>query len=137
VLLLFGFSRFLAKFAKFAKFASRFREKDMADGGCLCGALRFTAEGAPKWTSYCHCASCRRHTGAPVSAYAGFEREKVRFTQGALARFSSSGMIAKSSGSAETPMKPRTCGISIDLFAKFREFSTLRKSVLPVQEPCA
>lgn len=62
----------------------------MADGGCLCGAIRFTAEGAPKWTSYCHCASCRRHTGAPVSAYAGFERDKVRIVQGALARFSSS-----------------------------------------------
>jgi hypothetical protein len=62
----------------------------MADGGCLCGAIRFTTEGAPKWTSYCHCASCRRHTGAPVSAYAGFEREKVRFTKGALGRFASS-----------------------------------------------
>lgn len=62
----------------------------MADGGCLCGAVRFTTEGAPKWTSYCHCASCRRHTGAPVAAYAGFERDKVRFTRGALARYASS-----------------------------------------------
>ena len=59
-------------------------------GGCLCGAVRFTTDGAPKWTSYCHCVSCRRHTGAPVSAYAGFERTNVRFTKGALARFSSS-----------------------------------------------
>ena len=62
----------------------------MADGGCLCGAIRFTAEGAPKWTSFCHCASCRRHTGAPVSAYAGFERAKVRTIQGEIARFASS-----------------------------------------------
>ena len=52
----------------------------MREGGCLCGAVRFTAEGAPKWTSYCHCQSCRRHTGAPVAAYAGFETAKVRFT---------------------------------------------------------
>ena len=62
----------------------------MADGGCLCGAIRFTVEGAPKWTSYCHCTSCRRHTGAPVSAYAGFERANVRVVKGDLARFSSS-----------------------------------------------
>jgi hypothetical protein len=62
----------------------------MADGGCLCGAIRFATDGAPKWTSYCHCASCRRHTGAPVSAYAGFERANVRVTKGELARFSSS-----------------------------------------------
>lgn len=54
----------------------------MLHGQCLCGAIRFTAEDPPKWTSYCHCASCRRQTGAPVSAYAGFESATVQFTQG-------------------------------------------------------
>ena len=62
----------------------------MADGGCLCGAVRFSAEGPAKWTSYCHCQSCRRQTGAPVSAYAGFEAAKVRFTEGAPTYFESS-----------------------------------------------
>ena len=62
----------------------------MREGGCLCGAIRFTAEGAPKWTSYCHCQSCRRHTGAPVSAYAGFEKDKVRFITDAPAYYVSS-----------------------------------------------
>src|SRR5689334_9171233 len=62
----------------------------MREGGCLCGAIRFAADGAPKWTAYCHCASCRRHTGAPVSAYAGFETGKVRFTQGEPTYFESS-----------------------------------------------
>ena len=62
----------------------------MREGGCLCGAIRFAADGAPKWTSYCHCASCRRHTGAPVSAYAGFETAKVHFTQGEPAYYTSS-----------------------------------------------
>ncbi len=59
-------------------------------GGCLCGAVRFEAEGAPKWTAYCHCNSCRKHTGAPVSAFAGFERVHVRFTRGQLATYASS-----------------------------------------------
>ena len=62
----------------------------MLQGRCLCGAIRFTAEAPPKWTSYCHCQSCRRHTGAPVSAYAGFETAKVKFTHGEPAYFSSS-----------------------------------------------
>jgi hypothetical protein len=62
----------------------------MTTGGCLCGALRFEVDGPAKWTSYCHCASCRRHTGAPVAAYAGFETNNVRFTKGTLARFTSS-----------------------------------------------
>ena len=44
----------------------------------------------PKGVYWCHCQSCRRHTGAPVSAYAGFEAAKVRFTQGTLTYFSSS-----------------------------------------------
>jgi len=59
-------------------------------GGCLCKAVRFEAEGPPKWTAYCHCHSCRKHTGAPVSAYAGYERSNVRFTQGALSFYASS-----------------------------------------------
>ena len=67
----------------------------MREGGCLCGAVRFSAEGAPKWTSYCHCRSCRRHTGAPVAAYAGFETAKVRFTKGALASFASSAGVQR------------------------------------------
>ena len=50
------------------------------EGGCLCGAVRLRAEGEPKWVSYCHCQSCRRHTGAPVAAWAGFERPQVSFT---------------------------------------------------------
>jgi hypothetical protein len=62
----------------------------MRHGQCLCGAVRFTAEGPPKWTAYCHCASCRRQTGAPVSAYAGFETARVRFTQGAPTYYVSS-----------------------------------------------
>jgi hypothetical protein len=62
----------------------------MSEGRCLCGNIRFTVDGPPKWTSYCHCGSCRRHTGAPVSAYAGFEASKVSFTGGALAYFESS-----------------------------------------------
>jgi hypothetical protein len=60
------------------------------NGGCLCGAVRFEAQGAPKWTAYCHCDSCRKHTGAPVAAFAGFEREQVAFTGAELARYVSS-----------------------------------------------
>lgn len=64
-------------------------------GGCLCGAIRFTAESPAKWTSFCHCRSCRRHTGAPVAAYAGFETSKVRFTDGEPAYFASSAGVRR------------------------------------------
>lgn len=58
-------------------------------GHCLCGSVRFRAEGAPKWAAYCHCQSCRRQTGAPVSAYAGFESARVTW-QGEPAVYESS-----------------------------------------------
>lgn len=60
------------------------------EGGCLCGDVRFRAGGPPKWTIWCHCQSCRKHTGAPVSAFAAFDAAVVEVTSGAIARYNSS-----------------------------------------------
>ena len=64
-------------------------------GGCLCGAVRYRALGEPNWVGYCHCESCRRATGAPVTAYAGFERENVRWEAGERACFGSSPGVSR------------------------------------------
>lgn len=48
-------------------------------GGCRCGAVRFEASAAPHHLSYCHCADCRRATGAPVSAFVGFAADAVAY----------------------------------------------------------
>lgn len=61
-----------------------------ATGGCLCGAIRLRLIGAPYEIDYCHCASCRRHTGAPVSVFLDCKRDVVEFTKGALAFYESS-----------------------------------------------
>lgn len=42
------------------------------DGGCLCGALRVSARGAPLRVGICHCRDCRKHHGAPFYAAAIF-----------------------------------------------------------------
>ena len=49
-------------------------------GGCLCGAIRFVAEGEPYRVGLCHCLDCRKHGGAPFAALAIFPADKVRFT---------------------------------------------------------
>jgi hypothetical protein len=60
------------------------------EGGCRCGAVRLAAEGPPKWVALCHCASCRRATGAPVAAYAGFSAASVRITGESFRLFATS-----------------------------------------------
>ena len=59
-------------------------------GGCLCGAVRFVSTGRPKWVAWCHCQSCRRHSGAPVSVFAAFERAAYTVVKGEIAKFNSS-----------------------------------------------
>jgi hypothetical protein len=59
-------------------------------GRCLCGTVRFEARGLPKGIFWCHCNSCRRHSGAPVSVFVGFENDAVTVTEGAIAMFKSS-----------------------------------------------
>lgn len=43
----------------------------MTRGHCLCGAVRWETDGSQKWAGYCHCASCRRNSAAPVTAFFG------------------------------------------------------------------
>jgi hypothetical protein len=39
-------------------------------GGCGCGAVRYWLASAPFDAGYCHCAICRRCSGAPALAFA-------------------------------------------------------------------
>lgn len=36
-------------------------------GGCHCGAVRYTGNGDPDYTFYCHCIDCQRESGGPFS----------------------------------------------------------------------
>ncbi len=64
-------------------------EQGKFTGGCMCGAVRYEASGDPISVIFCHCESCRKHTGAPVVALAGFKLEQVRFTLGERATYES------------------------------------------------
>jgi hypothetical protein len=49
-------------------------------GGCLCGALRYEAEGAPKYMGHCYCEDCRKASGSGFISFMGFAAGAVRFT---------------------------------------------------------
>ncbi|MGH7040408.1 MAG: GFA family protein, partial [Stellaceae bacterium] len=55
----------------------------------LCGAVRFVATGQPKGVYWCHCDSCRRHSGAPAAVFVAFERTAYTVTQGEITKFDS------------------------------------------------
>jgi hypothetical protein len=65
-------------------------------GHCLCGAIRFRMTTDPLWVAYCHCQSCRRHTGSVAATFAGFAEQAVSFTEGTPKVFESSPQVWRS-----------------------------------------
>ena len=51
-------------------------------GRCLCGDVRYEISQPAIGTGLCHCRMCQRAIGGPVSAFAAFPMEAVRFTKG-------------------------------------------------------
>jgi hypothetical protein len=49
-------------------------------GGCLCGALRYQAEGPPQYMGHCYCEDCRKASGSGFIPFIGFAADAVRFT---------------------------------------------------------
>jgi len=64
--------------------------QQILEGGCLCGAIRYRVAGQPFAVNYCHCDQCRRHSGAPVAAFASFKRDKLAWTRDRPRLFKSS-----------------------------------------------
>ena len=54
----------------------------MIRGSCLCGAVRWSFEGALERMVHCHCRMCRKAHGAPFATYTGGSRAHFRFDGG-------------------------------------------------------
>jgi hypothetical protein len=61
----------------------------MLSGGCMCGQVRYEAEGTPYHETICHCSDCRRAAGAASVAWFTVKRAGLRWS-GAPAGFKSS-----------------------------------------------
>jgi hypothetical protein len=63
---------------------------DSAQGGCLCGAVRYSVSGEPVAATLCHCRSCRRASGGTDVAWAVFEKADFEWLAGEPVAYSSS-----------------------------------------------
>jgi hypothetical protein len=52
------------------------------EGGCRCGAVRYSVSDAFLYAANCHCSACRAATGSAFKPVAGIERSKLVITHG-------------------------------------------------------
>jgi hypothetical protein len=61
--------------------------KEIHEGGCLCGAVRFRTTGQPFRTSACHCTFCQRRTGSVLGLFAYFKADQVELNGAPLTMY--------------------------------------------------
>jgi len=109
-------------------------DRSAASGGCLCGAIRFVAEGEPYRVGLCHCLDCRKQGGAPFGAFVIFPADKVTFSgdePGVFAgrrfcRNCGSPVFGRDEGANEIELHLGSFD-EIGLFAPTYELSTIRR----------
>lgn len=63
---------------------------DFAEGGCLCGRVRYRVNGPAVARTLCHCQSCRRATGGASVGWAVFAKDDYQVIAGTIREYSSS-----------------------------------------------
>jgi len=64
-------------------------------GGCLCGKVRFTANGDAAFVGVCHCRNCQRESGSAFAVVLGFPAAAVSI-QGGVKTYTDTGDSGKS-----------------------------------------
>ena len=76
-----------------------------AEGGCICGAVRYRVSGKPGNSMVCHCQTCRRVAGAPVVAWVTFATDQFQLLRGKPSQFHSSEPVLRTfCGACGTPL---------------------------------
>jgi hypothetical protein len=64
------------------------------DGGCHCGAVRYSLTGDPDYSALCLCTDCRKSAGAHLVGWALFREDQVAVS-GTTRAYNSSGDIER------------------------------------------
>jgi hypothetical protein len=80
-------------------------------GGCECGAVRYEVAGQPYHRTLCHCATCRRTSGAPMVGWFSVRADEFRLAGDEPRRHRSSAEAERSfCGRCGTPLTFRRDG---------------------------
>ena len=60
------------------------------NGGCLCGAVRYTSNATPEFVGLCHCTDCQKHTGSAFAIMVRLPKTALQI-QGTIKTFSKLG----------------------------------------------
>lgn len=63
------------------------------EGGCYCGAVRFSSEGDAALKGQCHCRQCQYHSGGGVNYFIAIPKAGLSYTQGKPKQFQKSGAV--------------------------------------------
>jgi Uncharacterized conserved protein len=74
----------------------------LTEGGCLCGAVRYSFSGPPLLTAICHCTHCQRQSGSAFSVVAAVLKEG--FSQ------QGEGKLYMDKGESGNPVERHFCG---------------------------
>ncbi|WP_394133098.1 GFA family protein [Shewanella maritima] len=66
-----------------------------AEGGCLCGQLRYRIDHPPFAADYCHCRHCQKSTGSVAGAWMDFKVTEVTWLQGEVTEYASSEYVRR------------------------------------------
>ena len=78
----------------------------MVEGGCLCGAIRYSISGEPVVQLYCYCSDCRKVSGTDGYAAYVVSRDDLTLEQGQPVGYS----VTAKSGRTNTRNFCGSCG---------------------------
>ena len=61
------------------------------EGGCLCGAIRYSSGAAPLMTAVCSCKNCQRQTGTSFSVLLAMPKGSIQYEGASLATYEDTG----------------------------------------------
>lgn len=79
------------------------------EGGCGCGAVRYSISGSPIFVNNCHCTQCQHQTGSTSVVNAFIESDRVELLQGQLTE----DVVKAGSGGPHIICRCSECGVAV------------------------